>query len=69
MSRRFQLRRKSDPSGVSGVGIVAHGVEWIDGTVSMRWRGADAAFANWNSIEAVERIHGHQGQTVVEWID
>ena len=67
--RRFQLFRKTDPSGVSGTGIVAMGVQWPDSTVSLRWLGPDAAFANWQSIEAVERIHGHGGQTVVEWYD
>lgn len=69
MSARFQLARHVDPSGVSGLGVVAHGVQWPDGTVSLRWAGVDAAFANWDSIEAVERIHGHGGLTVVEWID
>lgn len=68
MPRRFQLVRFSDPSGVSGTGVVAYGVEWPDKAVSMRWLGADAAFANWDSIEAVERVHGHGGLTVVEWI-
>lgn len=69
MPRCFQLVRFKDPSGVSGTGVVAYGVEWPDKTVSLRWQGADPAFANWGSIEAVERVHGHGGLTVVEWID
>lgn len=69
MSRRFVLDRREDPSGVSGTGVVANGVQWPDGAVSLRWLGEDPAFANWDSIEAVERVHGHNGLTVVEWLD
>jgi type IV secretory pathway TraG/TraD family ATPase VirD4 len=37
--RFFQLHRDADPTGFSGTGVVADGVVWPDGTVSMRWRG------------------------------
>lgn len=69
--RRFRLVRHHDVSGVSGIGVVAHGVEWPDGSVSMRWfvPGIPSSFANWDSIEAVEQVHGHHGRTEVEWID
>lgn len=68
---RFRLLRHEDVSGVSGTGVVAHGVQWPDGSVSLRWSvpGLDPSFANWDSIESVERVHGHQGKTEVEWID
>jgi len=71
VARRFRLIRHEDVSGVSGTGVVAHGVQWPDGAVSMRWGvpGLDPSYANWDSIEAVERVHGHQGKTDVEWID
>lgn len=70
-ARRFRLVRHQDVSGVSGTGVVAHGVEWPDGTVSMRWSvpGLPAAFANWDGIEAIMQVHGHEGATEVEWID
>lgn len=68
-SRRFELVRHRDPSGVSGTGVVALGVEWSDKTVSMRWLGNGRAFANWNNIHDVIRIHGHNGATEVRWID
>jgi hypothetical protein len=69
--RRFRLVRHQDVSGVSGTGVVAHGVEWPDGTVSMRWAvpGLPPSFANWESLEAILAVHGHQGKTEVEWID
>jgi len=35
-ARRFYLDRRTDVSGVSGTGIVAHGVVWPDGTVTIR---------------------------------
>jgi len=35
--RRFLLVRDCDPSGVSGTGIVAEGVQFSDGTAVMHW--------------------------------
>lgn len=69
--RRFRLFRHEDVSGVSGVGVVAHGVQFPDGTVAMRWAtpGLPPSGAFWDSIEAVEAVHGHSGKTVVEWVD
>jgi hypothetical protein len=61
--RIFQLHRDEDVSGVSGAGIVAEGVEWWDGSVTIKWFGADSSVVNWASIEAPERIHGHDGRT------
>lgn len=70
-SRRFRLFRHEDVSEVSGTGVIAHGVQWPDGTVALRWAIPDMppSTALWESIEAVEAIHGHQGKTVVEWVD
>lgn len=67
--RRFELFRHVDKSGVSGTGVVAEGVEWSDGSVSMRWLGEDPAFANWSGLQGVINVHGHNGATEVRWID
>lgn len=68
--RRFELVRQEDVSGVSGTGVVAHGVQFPDGTVVLRWSvGEHQSTVNWANIEAVVAIHGHDGRTVVEWID
>jgi hypothetical protein len=71
VGRRFILVRHEDVSKVSGTGVVAQGIQWPDGTVSMRWSnpGLPSSFACWDNIEAIERIHGHQGKTEIEWID
>lgn len=63
MSVLFHLQRDTDVSGVSGTGIVADGVIWPDGTVSVRWRGEHPSIVFWRSIEAVKAIHGHNGAT------
>jgi hypothetical protein len=70
-ARRFRLVRYEDVSGVSGIGVVAHGVQWPDGTCALRWAvpGLDPSTAHWESIEAIGRTHGHHGKTEVEWID
>lgn len=67
--RRFYLDRIEDPSGVSGTGVVAEGVQLSDGRVVLRWLTALSSVAIYESIEEVVAIHGHQGGTVVTWID
>jgi hypothetical protein len=67
--RRFVLVRTEDVSGVSGTGIVAHGVEFPDGTVALRWTGAYATTVVHDSIASVIAIHGHGGRTRVQWLD
>ena len=67
--RRFVLRRIEDVSGVSGVGIVAEGVVFSDGKVSLHWTVTLKSTAVYDSIEDLEAIHGHNGATRVEWID
>lgn len=66
--KMFALQRNEDFSGVSGTGTVAHGIEFPDGTVALRWTTQTASTALYASIEHVETIHGHEGRTVVVWI-
>jgi hypothetical protein len=67
--RRFYLQRDTDISGISGVGRVADGVLWADGTVSIRWRGERPSIVHWSSLADVEYIHGHGGATRIVWVD
>lgn len=65
--RLFYLQRDEDVSGTSGPGRVADGVQWPDGSVSMRWRSVEATFVEADCIERIKRIHGHDGKTRVMW--
>lgn len=67
--RRFLLRRERDVSGVSGLGYVAEGIVFSDGKAVLHWRQTDGAVGVYGSIEDVERIHGHEGATVIEFVD
>lgn len=76
--RRFRLLRLVDHSGVSGPPAggpamhVAEGVEFSNGSVCMYWYHRIEeyrAHAVWPSLEAVLAVHGHGGDTVVDWID
>lgn len=49
MPRSFLLVRHRDISGVSGAGPVAEGVEWTDGSASLRWRGEWSSTAFWEA--------------------
>lgn len=68
--RRFVLYRELDISGVSGTGIVAEGVVFSDGSVALRWttNGVHSTVIH-ESIQTVLAVHGHNGSTVIQWID
>lgn len=68
-AERFYLYRQKDETGVSGTGVVADGVKWPDGTVTLRWRGAHPSTVNWGSMGDVLFVHGHGGLTQVIWLD
>jgi len=61
--RLFELHRDEDPTGVSGPGIVASGVEFDDGTVVIRWRSEHASTVVWDTIADAVAVHGHVGKT------
>ena len=65
----FELHRTDDPSGVSGTGLVAEGIQFGDRRVAMRWRSPFASTVVYDSIEDVEYVHGHGGTTKVVWLD
>lgn len=68
--RRFELHREHDVSGVSGVGVVAEGVEFSDGHAAVRWvTGEHRSTVAWDDVESVEVIHGHGGATKIVWLD
>lgn len=66
---RFRLIRHTDVTGASGTGHVADGVQWPDGTATIRWRGDRPSTVNWDNITHAKAIHGHGGATVIEWTD
>lgn len=69
--RPFVLQRDVDDTGVSGVGIVAEGVEFTDGTVALRWRSAwpSSVVFHERGLEAVAQVHGHGGKTRIVFTD
>lgn len=70
LHRRFRLRRLHDVTGVSGEGIVAEGVQFSDNRVAMRWCvGSARSTVLWDSITEAVMVHGHDGNTIVEWVD
>lgn len=70
--RRFAFRRWHDPSGVSGLGVVAHGVAWPDDTVVLRWLGTTTGVRQicvFDSLDDLMRVHGHGGRSEILWLD
>lgn len=68
--RRFTLFRHEDKTGISGVGVVAEGIQFSDGRVAIRWiAGEHHSTVLWDDMASVEAINGHGGATTVEWVD
>jgi hypothetical protein len=68
-ARLFRLFRLEDETGLSGTGVVAEGVEFANGKVAVTWGGelAVPSVTVFDSIEQVEKVHGHGGKTRIEW--
>lgn len=61
--------RVEDVHGVSGVGVVAEGVQFTNGFAVLTWLTALTSVATYHSVDVLERIHGHEGRTIVVWDD
>lgn len=75
-SRKFDLVRRKDVTGISGTGVVAEGVQFSDGTVVMRWlntsssrEGVKPTTVVHEDIRSVVELHGHGSSTYVLWED
>lgn len=66
--RLFHLVREKDISGVSGIGIVAEGCEFTNGSVCMTWLSTHHSVVYYPNIKELEAIHGHEGATKVVWL-
>jgi len=67
--RRFVLNRHKDISGVSGLGIVAEGIQFQDGQCVLSWLGRYHTVEVLPDLNAVLAIHGHEGNTTIDWVD
>lgn len=68
-TRRFVLRRVTDVSGVSGTGVVAEGIQFTNGWCALTWLTPATSCGVYPNLVELERIHGHNGATVVEFVD
>jgi len=64
----FELHRDADETGISGVGVVAEGICFSDGSASLRWKTKTTSTAFYSSMADVEAIHGHNGKTRIVWV-
>lgn len=66
----FYLVRLEDPSGISGPGIVAEGVQFSFGDAQVKWLGDYPCFQWWpKGWKDTDVIHGHGGKTKVVWAE
>ncbi len=67
--RHFLLIRDKDVTGRSGIGIVAEGAVFPDGQAILKWLREPYALGVFDSIEELISVHGHEGNTRVEFIE
>lgn len=65
--RLFYLERHEDESGVSGVGIIAEGVELSNGKCILSWLTQHHSVAVYDNMKELVEIHGHNGKTVLKY--
>jgi hypothetical protein len=69
----FNLNRAVDASGVSGVGLIAEGVVFSGGQAVLHWVSERtvvgvSSLVIYDSMEDLVKVHGHNGNTTVEWL-
>lgn len=67
--RRLHLERDEDVSGISGVGVVAYGVEFPDGSIVLRWDTKVRSTVHYDNVADLEIITGHGGRTRIVFDD
>lgn len=67
--RRLHLERDEDVSGISGVGVVAYGVEFPDGSIVLRWDTKVRSTVFYDNLADLETITGHGGRTRIVYDD
>jgi len=59
----FYMKRNVDINGLSGTGVVAVGVMWPNGRVTICWTSIKSSTENHDSMENLIELHGHAGNT------
>lgn len=67
--RKFVLVRTEDVHDVSGIGVVAEGVEFSNGVCVITWMSPYRVVASYESVKAILHVHGHEGRTTVRFED
>jgi hypothetical protein len=67
--RLFMVDRRKDQTGISGIGVIAEGVQFTDGTVVIRWITETPTTAVFDSIDDLRKVHGHRGDSVIRWVE
>lgn len=70
-TRKFQMYRGKDKSGISGVGWIMEGVEFFNGKVCITWHGKVKSISVYDSFQEFVETHidNHSNETVILWED
>lgn len=65
--KNFLLYRIEDETNISGKGIVAEGIEFLNKQCVLRWTTQPGSIGIYENIDHLLDIHGHNGKTVIIW--
>lgn len=71
-TRRFELHRDTDVTGVSGTGVVAEGMHFVEPDICvLRWTSQTPTSVVFHEkgLASVVKVHGHGGATRIVWLD
>lgn len=63
--KTFYLLRHEDVHGHAGLGVVAEGVIFDDGSAVMTWLSKWKTVTTFENVQAVHELHSHNGRTEV----
>jgi hypothetical protein len=67
--RRFTLDRSQDITGISGVGVIAYGIEWSpDGPCDLFWLRTKTT-GQYPSVDVLKAIHCYNDNARVIYVD
>lgn len=69
LMRTFHLVRDEDGTGISGVGVIAEGVEFTDGSCVLHWLTDYNTFGYYHGMADLLAVYGHSEKTRIAFLD
>lgn len=69
MTKLFVIIRETDNTGISGIGIVADGVQFKNGKCVLCWRGKIQTIVIHENIKSVMQLSCSHSKSKIKWLN